>query len=76
MNHNQEKLVEANGLSQIIKCLFNDLSPDLTRAAINLLSELTKNKNILEQLGQQRGAILTLVTILIRGNHPELTMDI
>ncbi|GLJ55655.1 hypothetical protein SUGI_1195280 [Cryptomeria japonica] len=75
-NHGKEKLVEANGLSQIIKCLFHDLIPDLTRVAINLLSELTKDKNILEQLGQQRGAILTLVTILIRGNHPELTMDI
>ncbi|KAH9317358.1 hypothetical protein KI387_019127, partial [Taxus chinensis] len=75
-NYGKETLVEAKGLKQIIRCLYNDMSPDITRAAINLLSELTKNKNILDQLGQQRGAILTLVTVLVRGNHPELAMDI
>uniref|UniRef100_A0A0D6QX27 RING-type E3 ubiquitin transferase n=1 Tax=Araucaria cunninghamii TaxID=56994 RepID=A0A0D6QX27_ARACU len=75
-NHGQEKLAEAKGFRQIIRCLYNDSSPDVTRAAVGLLTELTKSEDMLEQLGQQRGAILTLVTVLVRGNNPELATDI
>jgi hypothetical protein len=72
--HGKEKLVEAGGLKQIIR--YMDRGPDVTTAAITLLSELVKSKNILEQLGQECGAILMLVTISVRGNHPELATDI
>lgn len=72
--HGKEKLVEAGGLKQIIR--YMDRGPDVTTAAITLLSELVKSKNILEQLGQECGAILMLVTVSVRGNHPELATDI
>lgn len=72
--HGKEKLVEAGGLKQIIR--YMDRGPDVTTSAITLLSELAKSKNILEQLGQECGAILMLVTISVRGNHPELATDI
>jgi len=72
--HGKEKLVEAGGLKQIIR--YMDRGPDVTIAAITLLSELVKSKNILEQLGQECGAILMLVTVSVRGNHPELATDI
>eukprot|EP01018_Ginkgo_biloba_P012277 Gb_00701 [translate_table: standard] len=73
-DYGKQKLAEAGGIKQIIRNLNRD--PVVTREAVALLSDLVKNNNLVDQLGQERGAILTLATILVRDSHPELRTDI
>uniref|UniRef100_A0A0D6R6L2 RING-type E3 ubiquitin transferase n=1 Tax=Araucaria cunninghamii TaxID=56994 RepID=A0A0D6R6L2_ARACU len=74
-NHAKDKLFESGGLKQIIKNL--DRGHTVSRAAISLLLEFIKNRNdFVSKFGQERGAVLLLVTVLLRGNHADMRSEI
>lgn len=64
---NKDKLVEAGGLEQVVRCLARDAK--ISNAAVELLFELLHNGpehnvSIYRQLSQEKSAILLLVTLL------------
>jgi hypothetical protein len=64
---NKDKLVEAGGLEQVVRCLARDAK--ISNAAVELLFELLhngpeQNVSIYRKLSQEKSAILLLVTLL------------
>ncbi|XP_057842747.2 U-box domain-containing protein 44 isoform X1 [Cryptomeria japonica] len=75
-DHAKDKLLQSRGLKYIVKNLSAG-GHSVSRAAISLLLEFIKNKSVvLTQFGQERGAVLLLVTVLLRGDHADRGSEI
>lgn len=66
-SQNKERVVEAGGLEQVVRCLARDAK--MSKAAVELLFELLhngpkQNVSIYRKLSQEKSAILLLVTLL------------
>uniref|UniRef100_A0A0D6R3I9 RING-type E3 ubiquitin transferase n=1 Tax=Araucaria cunninghamii TaxID=56994 RepID=A0A0D6R3I9_ARACU len=63
---NKDKVVEAGGVEQVVRCLARDAR--ISQAAVELLSELLlngseRNASVYRKISQERSAILLLVTL-------------